>query len=516
MSEANTSEKLSSSGAVPAKNTLFDFSFNRSVKLRSQTPNVTANAGVLLLREADHRLNLIQDIAANLLDRRSLELVRYPVAELLRERIYAFALGYAHQDDADIIAHDPAFKAAVWGRSGQSVADERLASQPTASRLISMLAPDRNREEIRKSLALPILRHQRSKENRPVRLGVVDIDGHPIEVHGNQPGAEYNGYYEKTVYSPLAAYFSPNGTFDSRRLGEGFLHAQLRNGNASAAEGAEAFIDNVIVKARELAKIVDLRMDAGFAGADVLNHIHKAGVRFTARLPDNAVLDRLAEPFLKRPQGRPQKDGREFAVELKGYRNPKWNEAYRVILVVSDKPGKDGQMSLLGPRYFFLVTNWSRKSRRPWKVLKHYRRRGAFEDRIGEWNALGIRLSQNSFEKNEVTYLLSMLSFNLLEIIRGETESARDSRQNPPHTPENSGWDMGRVQNVLLKTGAVLSRGSRRLWFDLTEGLAPLWTSVLERLRRWRIIPTSSQAQAHRINFMPLPQHAFRSYTPRL
>ena len=173
-------------------------------------------------------------------------------------------------------------------------------------------------------------------------------------------------------------------------------------------------------------------------------------------------------------------------------------------------------MSLFGPHYFFIVTNWPKKSRRPAKILKHYRRRGTFEDRLGEWNALGVRLSQDSFDKNEATLLLSMLSFNLLEIIRGETESARDSRPNPPHTPEDSGWDMGRIQNVLLKTGAVLSRSGRRLWFDLSKGLASLWIPVLERIRRWRTIPDSGPVQTLRIGFMPLTAHAFQSYTPRL
>ena len=515
MSEAAIRDNNAQNALRAAQNTLFDFSFNRSVKLRGETQNVTPNGGVLLLREVDHRLGLVNDVAQALFDPRQPHLVRYPLPELLRERIYAFALGYARQDDADMLAHDPAFKTAVWGNPGQQVADERLASQPTASRLISMLAPGPNREELRKAISLPILRHQRSTKDRRVRLGVVDIDGFPIEVHGDQPGAGYNGYYKKSVYSPLSAYFTDGGTFDAR-LGEGVLHAQLRNGNASAAEGAHAFIDEVIVKARELAQTVDLRMDAGFAGADLLNHVHKAGVRFTVRLPDNAALDRLAKPFLRRPKGRPRKNGREFAVELKGYRNPQWDEAYRVILVVSDKPSKHGYMSLFGPHYFFLVTNWPRKSRRPAKILKHYRRRGTFEDRLGEWNALGVRLSQDSFDKNEAALLLSMLAFNLLEIIRGETESARDSRPNPPHAPEDSGWDMGRIQNVLLKTGAVLSRGGRRLWFDLSKGLASLWTPVLERIRRWRTIPDSGPAQTRRIGFMPLPSHAFQSYTPRL
>jgi len=281
-------------------------------------------------------------------------------AELLREYLYATALGHSRQDDADILAHDPAFKTAVWDQSGSQVADERLASQPTSSRFIATMAWDCNREELRKALSLPILRHQRAGvEDRRVRLGVVDIDGFPVETHGEQPGAEYNGYYRKTIYNPLAAYFSVNGDFDSRRLGEGFLHAQLRNGNASAAEGAELFINHVISKAQELAKTVALRLDAGFASAKLLNHMHRAGVRFTVRLPDNKALARLAGPFAVRPPGRPPKEGREIILELTDYMNPEWKHPYRVILVVTDKPDKHGRLGLF-PNWFCIVTNWPR------------------------------------------------------------------------------------------------------------------------------------------------------------
>ena len=126
---------------------LFDFSFNRSVKLRAETAHVTADAGVLLLREADHRLG-VTPLAARLRDNRDKRFVRYPMAELLRERLYAFALGFSRQDDADRLAHDPAFRTAVWDRPGCEVAKERLASQPTSSRLVSLLAGWHNREEL--------------------------------------------------------------------------------------------------------------------------------------------------------------------------------------------------------------------------------------------------------------------------------------------------------------------------------------------------------------------------------
>jgi len=120
----------------------------------------------------------------------------------------------------------------------------------------------------------------------------------------------------------------------------------------------------------------------------------------------------------------------------------------------------------------------------------------------------------DSFEKNEAVLLLSMISFNLLEILRSEMESARELRENPPYAAD-SGWDMGRLVKILLKAGAILSRSGRRLWFDLAEGLAPLWLSLLERFQRWRK-PPAARRPARQSGFRPLPKHAFAAYTPRL
>jgi hypothetical protein len=172
---------------------LFGFSFNRSVKLRAEPPRVPAEAGVLLIREVDHRLGLTNGLAARLEDNRDRRFIRYTMVGLLRERLYAFALGFSRQDDAGRLAHDPAFKTAVWDRPGCGVADERLASRPTSSRLVSFLAGSHNGETLRQFVYEPVLRHQRVRGGR-INFGVVDLDGFPIETHGEQPGAVYNGY----------------------------------------------------------------------------------------------------------------------------------------------------------------------------------------------------------------------------------------------------------------------------------------------------------------------------------
>ena len=110
---------------------LFEPTFNRSIKLRNADPRITCDAGALLLREADHRLGLTADLAARLSDPRRADRIRYTQVELLRQHIYAAALGYAHQDDQDVLAHDVAMKLAVWDRPGRQGLDQRLASQPS-------------------------------------------------------------------------------------------------------------------------------------------------------------------------------------------------------------------------------------------------------------------------------------------------------------------------------------------------------------------------------------------------
>ena len=110
---------------------LFEPTFNRSIKLRQADTRISDNAGALLLRELDHRLGFTADLAAELYDPRDRTRTRYTQTELLRQHIYALALGHVHQDDHDTLAHDPAVRLAVWDRPSRRVLEERLASQPS-------------------------------------------------------------------------------------------------------------------------------------------------------------------------------------------------------------------------------------------------------------------------------------------------------------------------------------------------------------------------------------------------
>ena len=100
-----------------------------------------------------------------------------------RERLYALAQGYDAQDDADELAHDPAMRLATWDRPGKCVQEERLASQPTQSRLLAALGNYKpNVERLRETLADWSGRHLRATGNdHTARRITIDIDSFPIQ-----------------------------------------------------------------------------------------------------------------------------------------------------------------------------------------------------------------------------------------------------------------------------------------------------------------------------------------------
>ena len=485
---------------------LFEPTFNRSVKVQASDERITSDGGLLLVREADHRLGITEWLAQRLDDQRNQALIRYQLVELLRERLYALALGYSTQDDADRLAHDPAMKLAAWNRPGQQPLDQRLASQPTQSRLIDVLTRTRsNLAALRDALGESCERHLRATGgDHAARRVTIDVDSFPIQVHGHQPGAAYNGHYRDTVYHPLVASYAVAGDYDGRhegyRLGNGFLHAILRQGAAHTAEGVKRFAGHVVRKAKRLGWVVDVRIDAGYTDGATLDYLTDEKVRFLGRIKSNAVLERLAAPHLDRPVGRPPKEGYEKLVELGPYQAQSWKHAQRLVLVVVDRPDpKTGQLNLL-PDYFFLVVGWKAEELDGPAALEHYRQRGTFEDRLGEFQqAIGPRLSHDDFAANEALLLLSLLAFNLVSTLRIEYEDGAGSC-----------FDLARFQRDVLKAGGRVVKHARRLVLHVAQVVAPFWRVLLERVARWKLPRRFPPPQGPRVRaWTPLPRHAF-------
>jgi hypothetical protein len=485
---------------------LFEPSFNRSVKVLASDERITSDAGLVLFREADERLGITEALAGRLVDPRREDRIRYQLIELLRERLYALALGYSAQDDADRMAHDPAMKLAAWNRPGEQPLDERMASQPTQSRLIDILAhAPGNQHALRDSLADACERHLRAAGgDHAARKVTIDIDSFPILVYGKQPGAAYNGHYKDTVYHPLIASYSVAGGYDSmqegHRLGNGFLDAVLREGQVHTAHDVLPFVQEVVKKGKRLGFSIDLRIDAGYTDGATLDHLTDEKLHFIGRLKSNAVLDRLAAPHLTRPVGRPPKEGYEDVIELGHYQAESWRHAQRVLLVVIDRPDpRTGQLNLL-PDYFFLVAGWKPEELDRWAALERYRGRGTFEDRLGEFQqAIGPHLSHADFHENETVLHLSLLAFNLASMLRIEYEDKAGSCV-----------DLGRFQRDVLKAGGRVVKHARRLVLYVAQVVTPFWQRLIACINCWKLPSRFPKPHGSRPrDWMPPPSHAF-------
>ena len=268
---------------------LFTPLFNKSVQIESRPEHLTGESGALIQREIMERSGIIDWLAARLHDPRKPELITYPLSDLLRTHLLLLGQGWRDQDDADRLRQDPGLRVGNSARRGTTPLDEEhvLASQPTLSRLVSLLSTDSNRTVLRQAIAELAGRRLRldNKGHRKQTM-TIDVDSLPVEVHGQQFGSEWNGHYHRRMYHPLVASCAETGDM---------LDGLLRPGNVHTAEGALGFILGLVDRCKAtLCRSAIVRIDAGFPDNDTLSGLESRKVPYVARIRNNQVLGRLA------------------------------------------------------------------------------------------------------------------------------------------------------------------------------------------------------------------------------
>ena len=72
----------------------FQAHFSRAVRAQFDGGTMTSDAGGLLLREIDRRMQMLPRLAQCFLDGRDPARVQHSVGEMLAQRVYGLALGY--------------------------------------------------------------------------------------------------------------------------------------------------------------------------------------------------------------------------------------------------------------------------------------------------------------------------------------------------------------------------------------------------------------------------------------
>jgi hypothetical protein len=210
---------------------------------------------------------------------------------MVRQRVYQIAAGYEDCNDADFLRIDPALRLAI-GKG-----DEAGASQSRLSRLENeVLCTEAGLQALGNSLTRSNDALMRRKKKQ--RL-IVDVDSTEDPAHGKQEHVSFNGHFGKNCFHPLFAFTSDGDC----------LRAKLRPGNVHSAEGVLEFLDPIVKRHRSRFILFWLRGDAAFADPEVYEYCEGERVTYFIRLPANAVLNRLIEPYLTRPVGRPPRVG---------------------------------------------------------------------------------------------------------------------------------------------------------------------------------------------------------------
>jgi hypothetical protein len=462
----------------------FDFQplLSREVTARFDGGTITSDAGGLLLREVEAQSGLLADLARCFDDHRDPELIEHSVEELIKQRVFALALGYEDLNDHDQLRSDPLLATLV-GKpdvTGQERLDPRdrgkpLAGKSTLNRL--ELTPARATAKSRykkivarqRDLAEWFVKAFLQLQPQPPEEIILDLDATDDPIHGHQAGRFFHGYYDSYCYLPLYIF-----------CGEHLLLAKLRPADIDAAAGSVKQVAWIVERIRQRwpqVRII-LRGDSGFCRENLMAWCEENRVDYVFGLAKNKRLTKILGGELHQMQqqfqatGEPTRTFKDFV-----YRTRKsWSRERRVV-------GKAEHLAK-GPNPRFVVTSLAADR---WAAQALYEQlycgRGDMENRIKEQQLclFADRTSCQSMRANQLRLWLSSVAYVLVQALR------QRGLQDTPLAKAQCDT----IRLKLFKIGAIIRVTVRRVWFALAESCPyrAVFAQVYDNLRRWQLPP---------------------------
>src|SRR5439155_981746 len=251
-------------------------------------PHASSDGGAILLKAIDDRLGLTWRLVSAIRDRCQPGKVAHPLRDLLRQRVFGLACGYADCNDAARLVDDPIHKLLL---DRDPLAGAALGSQPTLSRFENAVGRA-DLYRLGTALADAVLTSHRERLGTGVRLITIDLDATDDPTHGQQEFALFNGYYDTWCYLPLIATV----TFNTEPI-QHVVAALLRPGTGAATRGVRALLRRLFTKLRALFPRARLRVraGAGFADATLLAFLDAAEVENRLKeLQQGLAMDRTS------------------------------------------------------------------------------------------------------------------------------------------------------------------------------------------------------------------------------
>lgn len=437
---------------ITRQSVLFKDLFNTPLVAKFDQRDSSSDGGAILLAAADRRLGLSKRLAGCIEDRRQPGKIEHTVHELLSQRLYAIACGYADCNDAARLSSDPVHR--LLSR-GEPSAEAMLASQPTLSRFEN--AVDRG-SLYRMGLGLAervIERHRKRLGRRKVKHVRIDLDPTDDPTHGAQQLTFFNGHYDTWCYLPMAGFLTFNGEPDQYL----FCYV-LRAGNAPARQGALGILERIIeqVRANFPKARIEVRLDGGFSGPELLNFLDDSDVDYLVGIAENKVLKRRA----KRLMGRARRLSRirNKTANVFGetrYAAKSWKQRKRRVLIKAEVVRAHGKLPKDNAR--FVVTNLKKTPRYLYKRV--YCGRGDIENRIKELHhGLAIdRTSCTDFLANQLRVLITAAAYVLMQEVRLAAKGTSCERA-----------QVSTLRDRLIKLGAWIETSVRRIVVHFPKG----------------------------------------------
>jgi hypothetical protein len=429
----------------------------RAVVARFDGGALTSDGGAVLLREVERSTGILSRFAACFRDDRDPARITHSVAALVRQRVYALALGYEDLNDHEQLRHDPLM--AVLAEADDLAAP--LAGKSTLNRLeLSAATVDgKNGKERYKKIAVDHAAVDRvlvdvflqAHAAGPAEI-VLDLDATDDPIHGHQEGRFFHGFYGGYCYLPLYIF-----------AGEHLLCARLRSANIDASAGAVEEVERIVgqIRATWPAVRIILRADSGFCRDGLLTWCEAHDVDYVIGLAKNSRLTALIadELHAAATQCADTKAAARVFAERTYQTNDSWSRARRVVAKAEHLAAGDEGKS--NPR--FVVTSLpidTINARTLYEDL--YCARGEMENRIKEQQLMlfADRTSAATMRANQLRLYCSSIAYLLLQALRrlalAGTALARAQCQT--------------IRLTLLKIGARIHVTTRKVWLALASG----------------------------------------------
>ncbi|MCA9757148.1 MAG: IS1380 family transposase [Candidatus Eisenbacteria bacterium] len=413
-------------------------------------PHSSSDGGGILLRAADQQLGLIREFSQCLVERREPGKVAHGLEELVMQRVFGMACGYADANDAARLKEDPVHRLLVGidPRTGNT-----LASQPTLSRFENGVN-SRELYWLGWTLGEVVIDRHRKRVRKSCRRVTVDLDVTDDPAHGNQQFTMFNGFYDANCYLPLLGFLR----FDDEP--DQFLFTSvLRPGNAPTQRGVLGVLGRVLPLLRDAfpkARIL-VRLDGGFACSELFDHLDaEPRVDYIVGMAKNERLLRISASAMKKVKSKARDSQESERIYGEGrYQARKWSQERR-ILYKAEIVHFEGRPPKENPR--FVVTNMKQSPRFLYEKVYCYR--GEIENRIKELH-YGVDIGRTSchrFLANQFRVFLTAAAYVLLQEIRLAARGTSLERA-----------QASTIRERLLKVGAIVTGSVRRVLFRLPD-----------------------------------------------